>query len=307
VKAELLAALALAACYAPKVPQDVPCGPGSACPTEQMCVGGTCLAPGEIAIDAPGDGVSDRDGDGVPDSMDNCPDTPNPDQGNEDGDKFGDVCDPCPIDANDNPVDEDGDGVADPCDPNPTTPGDAIALFEGFHEGLPTSWTTNGATVTPSGDDIAITVPVDTRGYVAPPLTAPAHGYAAIGVTVEASAGSGNTDVGIGMPYDGVKDKGVVCELFASDATVPTSAELLLYDHVIQGQLASDALAWTPSTFYGVALQPSSAGYNCTAVPEGSPGATATSPSTDASGSMVIIRAFAITANVSWLLVVSSP
>ena len=36
---------------------------------------------------------ADRDGDGVPDSVDNCPDTPNPNQKNLDKDAFGDSCD----------------------------------------------------------------------------------------------------------------------------------------------------------------------------------------------------------------------
>ena len=37
--------------------------------------------------------LTDTDSDGVPDSLDNCPLTPNPDQANEDGDSLGDACD----------------------------------------------------------------------------------------------------------------------------------------------------------------------------------------------------------------------
>jgi hypothetical protein len=38
----------------------------------------------------------DSDGDGVPNSADNCPDVPNPDQADTDGDGVGDACDTCP-------------------------------------------------------------------------------------------------------------------------------------------------------------------------------------------------------------------
>ncbi|MCI0745858.1 MAG: PKD domain-containing protein [Verrucomicrobia subdivision 3 bacterium] len=39
----------------------------------------------------------DSDGEGIPDSIDNCPLTPNPDQRDSDGDGIGDVCDPVPV------------------------------------------------------------------------------------------------------------------------------------------------------------------------------------------------------------------
>ena len=77
-------------------------------------------------------GGTDGDGDGVADATDNCPTVANPDQHDHDGDGRGDVCDVCPhlVDAG---GDADSDGVGDACDPNPTTPGDHIALFEGFY------------------------------------------------------------------------------------------------------------------------------------------------------------------------------
>jgi hypothetical protein len=84
-----------------------------------------------------GSSVTDSDGDGVPDSMDNCPTMPNADQHDHDGDGRGDVCDVCPH-VVDTGADYDGDGVGDACDPRPTTPGDRIALFEGFYG--PVAW-----------------------------------------------------------------------------------------------------------------------------------------------------------------------
>ncbi len=59
----------------------------------------------------------DRDNDGVPDRLDNCPDTPNPDQTNNDADEFGDACDNCPGTYNPDQADEDHDGIGDLCDP----------------------------------------------------------------------------------------------------------------------------------------------------------------------------------------------
>ena len=73
----------------------------------------------------------DSDGDGVPDSVDNCPDTPNADQADNDRDGRGDACDPdddndqiadqndnCPTTANPDQRDTDHDGQGDACDPD---------------------------------------------------------------------------------------------------------------------------------------------------------------------------------------------
>ncbi len=59
---------------------------------------------------------ADGDGDGIPDSVDNCPATPNASQSDGDGDGIGDVCDNCPAAANPGQEDSDGDGLADACD-----------------------------------------------------------------------------------------------------------------------------------------------------------------------------------------------
>jgi hypothetical protein len=89
--------------------------------------------PADAPADTPIDGTGDLDGDGVPDGVDNCPTVPNPDQHDKDGDGRGDACDLCPYIKNPTDVDTDGDGVGDECDPRPDTPGDKLALFDGFY------------------------------------------------------------------------------------------------------------------------------------------------------------------------------
>ena len=74
--------------------------------------------------DADGDGEGDAcdddaDNDGIPNTPDNCPLVPNPDQldTETDGDdKRGDACDNCPLLPNLDQEDADGDGQGDGCD-----------------------------------------------------------------------------------------------------------------------------------------------------------------------------------------------
>ncbi len=74
--------------------------------------------------------IIDTDEDGVEDSLDNCPNTANPDQADADGDGVGDACegdmdgdgivddlDNCPEIANPDQEDFDEDGAGDVCDP----------------------------------------------------------------------------------------------------------------------------------------------------------------------------------------------
>jgi len=89
-------------------------------------------------------GSGDRDGDGVPDSIDNCPDTPNSGQQNNDGDFPGDACDNCSTITNPGQADVDGDSVGDVCDncpafPNTTQADTDVDLVGNACDNCPTS------------------------------------------------------------------------------------------------------------------------------------------------------------------------
>ena len=127
------------------------CDPDNSART--VCIG----EPGDPVEEVCGDGVDnncdgvtdeaectgDSDGDLIADFLDNCPDTPNPDQVDTDGDGEGDACDAtpdgpdsdgdgivdladnCPDDANPNQEDADGDTIGDVCDDDPNGQGDS--------------------------------------------------------------------------------------------------------------------------------------------------------------------------------------
>ena len=228
--------LVVAACYSPRLEPGAPCDPQApSCPGGQTCTrraGGFACEPLGTPpdLDAPAeppgsdaprmvdamvglDAVDpDLDGDGVLNAADNCPTVANADQGNEDGDKFGDACDPCPPIADDNPPDGDGDGVADACDPHPMTAGDKIVLFEGFHAGVPASWTTIG-TWTAAADSVSVDVTAGKASLTSTP-TLTGHETVATAVTVNALGTVDDQAIGVVDNYQhGSNRQGTFCSL----------------------------------------------------------------------------------------------
>jgi hypothetical protein len=142
-----LVGLALAACYAPKFDDGLPCSASLQCPAGQRCDEASdppvChpIGAGVDAPDPPFDAIdgnpdTDTDDDGVDDGADNCARTPNPDQRDHDGDQVGDACDNCPGIANAGQADTtegNPDGVGDACDPWPTLR-DRVEVFDGFYD-----------------------------------------------------------------------------------------------------------------------------------------------------------------------------
>ena len=79
----------------------------------------------------------DQDLDGIPDSQDNCPARPNPDQRDIDKDGVGDACDNCLEVYNPDQADEDADGLGDACDNNQDDDVDEPACGDAAHPSPP--------------------------------------------------------------------------------------------------------------------------------------------------------------------------
>ena len=92
---------------------------------------------------------TDEDNDGIENTIDNCPQTANPNQEDTDGDGLGDACDNfndsdndgvedridnCPLTANPNQEDADGDGEGDVCD---TSTASKVACVDGLAGNYP--------------------------------------------------------------------------------------------------------------------------------------------------------------------------
>ncbi|MEO8842340.1 MAG: thrombospondin type 3 repeat-containing protein [Kofleriaceae bacterium] len=308
-----LAMIALVAgCYDPHPAEGVPCTDDHTCPSGQTCVGTVCLAH-DPNVDAPHgiDGhitPNDDDGDGVDNAVDNCPSVPNADQANEDGDKFGDACDPCPVEANDLPSDPDGDGVADGCDPHPNTAGDKIVVFEGFANGIPTSWEVVGTTSVAAGTMSLTTVANNHTSVIAPGTFANATMTASIQVDMQ--VGTFDSATTLTMPYDPGTDNGIFCELYAPMATSPNNRELELYssiDSVNMGDVGHMTFNWALATPYRVSLTRFGNKYTCTALDGATTHSTNGNSSPTPPTSRAAVAVYGANATVQWVMVVSSP
>jgi hypothetical protein len=261
--------LALAACYSPHADTGSPCTPSApACPTAQICVttgsGSFCetsAQPVDAAVsDAPPDAEStDRDGDGITNDADNCPDVANADQHDEDGDSLGDVCDPCP--PSDDNTDDDDDGVANDCDPNPEMPGERILMFEGFADGVPMGWTTNGPMWMASEDDAVVT----SSGAIAT-ATFPAlgdHEAVVAGLSITSITGTGYREAGV--QDNGGGGHADVCAVMVTGASDTTPNESLLDLFLVPSGTALDrsGLGWDVGDDLVVGMSRTGTGYDC--------------------------------------------
>lgn len=274
--------LAVSGCYAPAAPSGAPCSvdDGPPCPSGQVCVAETCVRPGEEPVldaaldpdadapavdsgpDAPPD---DLDSDSVPNDEDNCPLVANVDQRDHDEDDVGDRCDGCPHLPAVTQVDTDADGVGDACDPRPGA-ADTIALFEGFTDPWPTTWTAIGPWDADPGEvqlDVASTL----RYALMPPL--PASATSTVTARISVDGGSvPERGFGIGMGLNDSGTRGIGCQLGYATTPLP---RLLLVDIGATVVLDQTVFEWRTGQAYQLTLTRTGTRFTCTVTGAGLP------------------------------------
>lgn len=306
----LTALVVFGACYDPHPPIGARCDEMHPCPSGQACIGGTCdgaidaAVPGDGPLPPDASGPNDLDGDGIANMADNCPNAANANQGNEDGDPLGDACDPCPIDAASPPSDPDSDGVSDSCDPRPSMGGDTIALFEGFHAGVPASWQVVGNAMQ-MGDDAVMVGVGNNRGALVPPIVAPTNGVITAKATIANILGNTDAALAVVLPYDPARDDGIFCELYAPNSGSSSGRRLDIWDSMAQLERGSTAYSWQVSTAYTMSLRRTGTSYGCTSTP-GNQVNGSSNESTQATNKVAVFT-YSVTAHVAWVMVVTSP
>jgi hypothetical protein len=235
----------------------------------------------------------------------------NADQANEDGDAFGDACDPCPPIADTSPaIDSDHDGVSDACDPHPNTPGDRIAMFEGFGDGVPAGWTTGGSVVGSAGG-LTFTTTAGADGFSIATVPRPAASGAATtgeqvmtAMTVLRLDGSGTVSAEILEPAQLAPTlTGLGCELVQFDGS---PQETGLIDLESGAEIGVTAFAYAVGDTAQLTARRDSTGDRCR-VSLGGNSATNTGDdgSADAITTPVVgLRTHGADASFAWFLVV---
>ena len=306
----------LASCYSPTIETGVPCFPPMAsCPDGQVCAsaaGGTfaCVVPGAgvdaATIDAPLDAKPlDSDGDGIPDSSDNCPTIPNPDQADEDGDGLGDVCDPCPISKNN--TDTDHDGVGDSCDPHPLVAMDHFILFEGFNEGIPTGWIIDGSGWTAGNGDVTGAAGDGDIYTLADAIALTGHETVSTGVAVDALTAPDNIR-SVAIVDDFQDPDGIACETLTQSASGGSATLSGVIDTGTGAFLDTTSLGMAVGDNDLLALRRDSTMFGCKAVRTTATGQTSATTSAssqlDDTPSEFALRVHGTTATFQWVMIV---
>jgi hypothetical protein len=226
-----------------------------------------------------------------------CPTPPAMPVGDEDGDLLDDSCDPCPISKYNG--DADADGVGDDCDPNPYRKGDHIEIFEGFHNGLPTGWSSTG-TVTQMGDQLE-----NSGGDIFIPRAGTPSETVTIGATAKSSPSDGFHTIHLYNPMDSQFHQ-ISCRIgamFTTGQPILASGKLQLSDEqVTPSPTTPMTFSFQLATFYQLVLTRKGGDFTCTS------GATAVS----ATYAVTITQTGTdfgspLTADYSYVMVVTSP
>jgi hypothetical protein len=302
--------LAAAGCYAPFAPSNAPCDPAApVCPSGQMCrsVNGTFVCT-DLAVppgtDGPINPLADRDGDTVIDALDNCPEKGNTNQADEDLDTFGDACDNCPPFLNLDQKDTDKDGVGDECDPEPTVPGDRIALFEGFKDGIPMTWTRVGSWTATAGGTVSAVSNGTTPTVLLPPLATAGHQHLATSAIVTNVVGPASA---VGIVDQGPNDgsAGVLC---GGGRTALNQSVLGLFDIRPSGIFATNPFGFDQGSAYDLWVYRNNNYYEC----EGDPVAGQVTVVEDTltpqgAGSTMGLIAYRASGKFHWFMVITYP
>lgn len=309
--AALAGAAALAGCYAPSAPSNVPCDPTApACPSGERCLeasAGAFACSSEAGGDGDGDGdgidpLLDRDGDNVPDLVDNCADMPNLSQADEDLDRRGDACDNCPPFENANQADADGDGVGDDCDTYPNIPGDRIAVFEGFSGGLPAAWTKLGNWIGTGSSALAMAMG-DTEATLVVPFTSTVHQTLSGAVTLLA-ADTVDAAAGLVDQAPAAGGAGVLC----APGRVSSAGRFGLFDVRDRSAFASRAYTLALGSPLELWMFREGRDYECEGYPPtGQPLLVSELADPTAPGPRVALVAYRASALFDWFMVVTSP
>jgi hypothetical protein len=202
------------------------------------------------------------------------------------------------------PSDSDHDGVGDLCDPHPQTPGDAIALFEGFHHPLPPGWTTSGGAWAVDTDDLVSSQAAGIAMIEFPRATTSA------GVTlrsrVRTTSLSQNNIHAIGIVDGGTT--GLECSPSINGAgAMPL---LLLYDLATAATLSSTGFPWGVNDETDLSLRTEASAGQPAAYCQASDTLNTTvsiSSSPKAPGATFVLRTRQATARFHWVMVISSP
>jgi hypothetical protein len=265
--------------------------------------------PFDAAIDAVPDAPGDRDNDGVKDNVDNCPDQPNPDQADEDRDGLGDVCDPCPPSPNN--TDSDHDGVGDDCDPNPSTAGDHIALFEGFHHGVPTGWTQTSGVWSAANDSVSTSSGLNGNSTLTH-ATFGDHETVYAGATLTATNGNAPYEIGVVDNFQPVTDVGIACAavLTANNDPMPHTSIVEVQEVPTGNSVARMPLTWKVGDILTLVETRVSTSYHClgyNASNNLSASAGATDNQSGGSSPQVGIGVVNGSGTFYWVLIVTSP